>query len=150
MKGYWNAPEAAAATFVDGWLKTGDIGIADTKGNMQLVDRLKDIIISGGLNIWPLDIEAVISDMPGVTEVAVIGTKDERFGETPMAIIYGDRPLEISAIIDLCNARLSDYKVPRYVVIESQPLPRLATGKISKRELKAKYANASETLPRVR
>jgi fatty-acyl-CoA synthase len=131
-------------------LKTGDIAVADAAGNLTVVDRLKDIIISGGLNIWPLDIEAVISEVPGVAEVAVIAAKDEKFGETPMAIIHANRPIVVADVIAMCNKRLSDYKVPRYVVIEPEPLPRLATGKISKRELKAKYSNASQTLPRVR
>jgi fatty-acyl-CoA synthase len=151
MKGYWNAPAATAATFAaDGWLKTGDVAIADAAGNLTVVDRLKDIIISGGLNIWPLDIETVISGCPGVAEVAVIGAKDEKFGETPLAIIYANGPLEVSDVINRCNQQLSDYKVPRYVVIEKEPLPRLATGKLSKRELKVKYANAADTLRRVR
>jgi fatty-acyl-CoA synthase len=150
MKGYWNAPQATADAFVDGWLRTGDIGVADAAGNMTVVDRLKDIIISGGLNIWPLDIEAVINEIPGVTEVAVIAAQDDRFGETPLAIIHASKPIAVADIISFCNQRLSDYKVPRYVVIEPEPLPRLATGKISKRALKQKYADAPATLPRVR
>jgi fatty-acyl-CoA synthase len=81
-------------------------------------------------------------------EVAVIAAKDDRFGETPLAIIHANKPIAVADIISFCNQRLSDYKVPRYVVIVPEPLPRLATGKISKRELKQKYANA--ILPRVR
>lgn len=149
MKGYWNAPEATAAAFSDGWLRTGDVAIADEHGNMTIVDRLKDIIISGGLNIWPLDIEAVIGEMDGVSEVAVIGTADERFGETVMAVVCAEG-VAAADLVSFCNARLSDYKVPRYVVIQSEPLPRLATGKIAKRELKALYANAAATLEKVR
>ena len=148
--GYWNNPEATKAAFFGDWLRSGDVGFMDEKGNMQLVDRLKDIIISGGLNIWPLDIEAVISELDGIEEVAVIGARDEKFGETPLAIVYTSRPLRPIDIIEHCNLRLSNYKVPRYVVFEDNPLPRLATGKISKRDLKEKYQNAHLTLERVR
>lgn len=151
MVGYWDDPEATAATIVEGgWLRTGDIGRVDDRGNLTLVDRLKDMIISGGLNIWPIDIEGAIAEYPGVEEVAVIAARDERFGETPMAIIYASKPLDPAEIVAHCNARMADYKVPRYITIEAEPLPRLATGKIAKRELKARYADAHERLPRVR
>ena len=150
MVGYWNNPQATKDAFFGDWLRSGDIGIMDEKGNMQLVDRLKDIIISGGLNIWPLDIEAVINEIDGITEVAVIGAIDEKFGETPMAIVHASRALTAKDIIEHCNARLANYKVPRYVVLRDEPLPRLATGKISKRDLKQTYKDAHLTLERVR
>ena len=76
--------------------------------------------------------------------------QDERFGETPMAIIHASRAIDPAEIVAWCDARMADYKVPRYIVLEPQPLPRLATGKLAKRELKDRYANAAETLPRVR
>lgn len=150
MVGYWNNPEATRNAFFGEWLRSGDIGVMDEKGNMQLVDRLKDIIISGGLNIWPLDIEAVINEIDGVTEVAVIGATDEKFGETPMAIVHASRAITAAEIVDHCNARLADYKVPRYVVVQEEPLPRLATGKISKRDLRQSYKDAHRVLDRVR
>ena len=150
MAGYWNDPEATAAAFSHGWLRTGDIGKVDEHGNLTLVDRLKDMIISGGLNIWPIDIENVIAEIDGVIDVAVIGAQDERFGETPMAIIHASRKIDPDEIVSWCDARMADYKVPRYIVMEHNPLPRLATGKLAKRELKDRYANAAETLPRVR
>ena len=150
MKGYWNAPEATAATLKDGWLRTGDVAVMDEAGNMAIVDRLKDMIISGGLNIWPLDIEAAIGAMPEVVEVAVIGTKDERFGETVLAIVRSDTDLAPAAVVEWCNTRLADYKVPRYVVIQREPLPRLATGKLNKRDLKCEYADAAQRLEKVR
>ena len=150
MAGYWGDPATTAETFVDGWLRTGDIGKVDERGNLTLVDRLKDMIISGGLNIWPIDIENTIAEIDGVLEVAVIAARDDRFGETPMAIIHAARPIEASEIVAYCDARMADYKVPRYIVVEPQPLPRLATGKLAKCELKARYADAAATLPRVR
>jgi fatty-acyl-CoA synthase len=122
----------------------------DEKGNMQLVDRVKDIIISGGLNIWPLDIEAVIGEMEAIAEVAVIGVPDDRFGETPMAIVHPHRPITEAEIVAHCNARLADYKVPRFVLISDAPLPRLATGKISKRDLRQTCRDAHLRLERVR
>lgn len=150
MVGYWNAPEVTAQTLADGWLRTGDIGMVDEAGNITLVDRMKDMIISGGLNIWPIDIENVIQEIDGVVEVAVIAAKDERFGETPIAIIHADRTLRPEDVVSYCNSRLGDYKVPRYIVFEPEPLPRLATGKLSKRELKARYVDAAATLTKVR
>ena len=150
MAGYWGDPETTAATIVDGWLRTGDIGKVDERGNLTFVDRLKDMIISGGLNIWPIDIENTIAEIDGIEEVAVIGAVDARFGETPMAIIRASRPIEPAEIIAYCNARMADYKVPRYIAFEDQPLPRLATGKLAKRELKERFADAASHLPRVR
>ena len=150
MQGYWNNPEATAQTLVKGWLRTGDIGKLDAEGNITLVDRLKDMIISGGLNIWPMDIENVISQIDGVIEVAVIAAKDQRFGETPLAIIHASQALSNESVIAHCNSHLADYKVPRYLVFEDQPLPRLATGKIAKRLLKERYEDAAERLQRVR
>ena len=148
--GYWNNPQATAEAFVDGWLRTGDIGMKDEDGNITVVDRLKDIIISGGLNIASLDIENVINQLDGVTEVAVIAAADDKFGETPMAIIHASRPLAVAEVIAHCNAHLANYKVPRYVVFEAEPLPRLATGKIAKKALKDRYRHANERLERVR
>ena len=108
------------------------------------------MIISGGLNIWPIDIENTIAEIDGVIEVAVIAARDERFGETPLAIVHASREIEPAEIITHCDARMADYKVPRYIVMADVPLPRLATGKIAKRELKERYSDAALTLPRVR
>ena len=150
MVGYWNDPEATAKTLVDGWLHTGDLGVMDETGLLTFVDRLKDIIISGGLNISAAEVERCVSEFAGVEEVAVIAAKDERFGETPLAVVYSPAPIEVPQLIAHCNRLLSDYKVPRYVAIESEPLPRLATGKIAKPPLRTKYAQAHLHLPRVR
>ena len=85
-----------------------------------------------------------------MVEVAVIGAQYERFGETPMAIVYASRPIEPAEIVAYCNAQMADYKVPRYVAIEPEPLPRLATGKLAKKDLKERYKDAHLRLPRVR
>ncbi len=150
MVGYWDDPEATAKTLVDGWLHTGDLGVIDDGGLLTMLDRMKDIIISGGLNISAAEVERVISEYPGTDEVAVIAAQDARFGETPLAVIHSAAGIDVASLIEHCNRELSDYKVPRYVVLEQEPLPRIATGKIAKAELRTRYANAHLTLTRVR
>jgi fatty-acyl-CoA synthase len=149
--GYWNNPEATNNTFRDGWLRTGDIGVMDAVGNLTFVDRLKDIVISGGLNISSAEVERVIAEMEGVEEVAVIAAPDRDFGETPCAVVYaGQAQVAVQAIIEHCNRHLANYKVPRYVALETEPLPRLPSGKISKAALRLRYPDAGAVLPKVR
>ncbi|MGI5200229.1 class I adenylate-forming enzyme family protein [Spirillospora sp. CA-108201] len=150
MPGYWRNEEATRAAFADGWLRTGDIGRLDEQGYLTYVDRQKDMIISGGLNIAPLEIEQVIQSLPGVKEVAVISVPDAKFGETPAALIRTEAPLEIADVVAWCNERLADYKVPRYVVFVDSDLPRMASGKIAKRVLRAECATLPETTAKVR
>lgn len=150
MLGYWNNPQATADAIRDGWLYTGDIGTMDERGLITFVDRLKDIIISGGLNISAAEIERALMEFPGVLECAVIAAKDERFQETPLAVVYGAGTINVGDLIAHCNQRLADFKVPRYVAVRSEPLPRLATAKISKPALREEYADAHLTLPKVR
>ncbi|MFC8529917.1 class I adenylate-forming enzyme family protein [Nocardia sp. NPDC057227] len=150
MAGYWRDPEATAATIVDGWLRTGDLGTLDAEGDLTFVDRLKDLIISGGLNIAPAEVEAVVQTMPGVEEVAVISVPDEKFGETPAALVRAAAAITERDIVEYCAARLADYKVPRYVVLCAEPLPRMASGKIAKRELREAYTDVPERFSRVR
>jgi fatty-acyl-CoA synthase len=150
MVRYWDDPEATAKTLVDGWLHTGDLGVVDADGLLTMQDRLKDIIISGGINISAAELERVVSEHVGVLEVAVISAKDDKFGETPLAVVYGNEGLKALDIIAHCNIELSAFKVPRYVVIEAEPLPRLPTGKIAKPALRAKYANAHLELQKLR
>lgn len=149
--GYWNNEEATKEAFRDGWLHTGDLGVLDERGNLTFIDRIKDIIISGGLNISAMEVESVIAEVDGVQEVVVLSAKDDQFGETPLAVVHGDpKKLSIPAIIAHCNANLSNYKVPRYVAIEPEPLARLGSGKISKVPLREKYKDAPSFLPKVR
>jgi fatty-acyl-CoA synthase len=149
--GYWNNEAATKDAYRDGWLHTGDLGVLDERGNLTFIDRLKDIIISGGLNISAMEVESVIAEVEGVKEVVVLPAKDEQFGETPLAVVHGDAErISIPAIIAHCNDQLSNYKVPRYVAIEAEPLPRLASGKISKIPLREKYKDAPSFLTKVR
>lgn len=150
MVGYWNNPEATAETIKDGWIYSGDLGKVDEDGLLTFVDRKKDIIISGGLNIAAAEVERTVLAFPGVQECMVIAAKDSKFGETPLAVIYANSEIEVPRLIDFCNERLADYKVPRYIAIECEPLPRTATGKVHKPSMREKYHNASEVLPRVR
>jgi fatty-acyl-CoA synthase len=151
MVGYWNDPEATAKTLINGWLFTGDLGVIDENGLLTMLDRLKDIIISGGLNISAAEVERVVAEFPGVEEVAVIAAKDERFGETPLAVVYAPNGMDVPALVAHCSKHLSDFKCIRYVAVHAEPLPRVAAGsKISKPELRKQYADAHLTLTKVR
>lgn len=150
MVRYWEDPEATAATIVDGWVRTGDLGVLDEEGLLTMLDRIKDIIISGGLNISAAEVERVIAEYPGVHEVAVIAAHDDNFGETPLAIVHGLHPGHIPELLQHCTTHLSSYKVPRYMVCIPEPLPRLATGKIAKPLLREQFADAHLNLPRIR
>lgn len=148
--GYWQDPETTARAFADGWLRSGDLGSRDDQGRITFLDRLKDLIITGGINVSPAEIEAVISRIPGVEEVAVIAAADERFGETPAAIVSVTGDVDEAAIVAACSAQLADYKVPRYVVIRHEPLPRLPSGKLAKPAIRRQYADVPERYARVR
>ena len=146
MVRYWNNPEATAQTIVDGWLHSGDLGVIDERGYLRYVDRVKDLIISGGFNVSPSEVEAVIGAVPGVTEVAVIAVPDAQWGETPAAIIFsaGD-DVDDDAVLASARRELAVFKVPRYVVHADAPLPRMASGKVAKRELRERYADLPQT-----
>ena len=149
--GYWNNEAANREAFRDGWLHTGDLGVLDERGNLTFIDRIKDIIISGGLNISAIEVESINAEVAGVKEVVVLPAHDAQFGETPLAVVHADpATISIPAIIEHCNAHLSNYKVPRYVAIEPEPLPRLVSGKIAKRVLREKYKDAASFLSKVR
>ncbi|MBS9375039.1 class I adenylate-forming enzyme family protein [Rhodococcus sp. B50] len=148
--GYWNNETATSSAFRDGWFYTGDLGTADDAGRIRFVERSKDLIISGGINISPAEIEIAISDIDGVEEVAVISARDDKFGETPAAIITASRDLEVSEVVAHCERVLSNYKVPRFVVLRSSPLPRLASGKISKADIRDEYKDIADTYDKVR
>ncbi|MCF8571321.1 AMP-binding protein [Gordonia sp. HY002] len=141
--GYWRNPELTEETFGGGQLRTGDIGVRDTQGRIRVVGRTKDIIISGGINIYAAELERVISEMPAVAEVAVIGVSDTEFGETPAALIrtVDGEELTSSDVVEHCRSRLSSYKAPRYVEFLADPLPRTAGMKIRKGLLRSDYAD---------
>ncbi len=149
--GYWNDPETTAAAIYGGWLHSGDLGVCDDDGRVKFVDRKKDLIISGGINISPVELEAVIAKLAGVAEVAVIAVPDERFGETPAAIITpADDSVDEATVIAHCAEQLSDYKVPRYVVLRAEALPRLPSGKLDKVSIRAEYGDVPSRFAKVR
>lgn len=150
--GYWGDPETTAAAIRDGWLHSGDIGVSDAEGRITFVDRLKDLIISGGINISPVELETVIGKLPAVAEVAVIAVADERWGETPAAIItpLEGAGLDEATVIAHCQEQLSDYKVPRYVILRSVPLPRMPSGKIDKRTVREEYCDIADRFAKAR
>jgi fatty-acyl-CoA synthase len=142
MLGYWDDPETTARTIVDGWLRTGDLARIDEEGFVYIVDRAKDMLISGGLNVYPAEIESVLAGIPGVAECAVIGVPDPKWGETALALIVPlpGSSVDPQAVVDRCRECLADYKVPRRVLVRDEPLPRGMSGKILKRELREAYA----------
>ena len=136
MKGYWNRPDENAKTLVDGWLHTGDIAKMDEDGYVYIVDREKDLIIAGGYNIYPREVEEVIYENPKVSECAVIGVKDEHRGETVKAfIVKKDSSLTDAEIINFCKERLAVYKVPKIIEFRDE-LPLTLVGKVDKKALR--------------
>ncbi len=136
FKGYWNMPEATDAAFSSGWFHTGDLAYKDEDGYLFIVDRKKDMIICGGYNVYPREIEELILSHPEVLETAVIGVEDTEKGEIPKAFVVPKEAGNISEsdIIDYCKKHLAAYKAPRIVNILEE-LPKTSTGKILKREL---------------
>lgn len=150
--GYWNDPQTTAAAIRDGWLHSGDLGVCDDQGRITFIDRLKDLIISGGINISPVELEAAIAGLDGVQEVTVIAAPDARFGETPAAIVHvaPGHDMDEARVVAHCETVLADYKVPRYVVLRSDPLPRLPSGKVDKQTIRAQYRDIGERFARAR
>jgi long-chain acyl-CoA synthetase len=140
MKGYWAKPEATAETLRGGWLHTGDVGHLDRDGYLYITDRKKDMIISGGSNIYPRELEEVICTHAAVHEVAVIGVPDEKWGETvkAMVVLRPDRRATEAEIVEHCRRSLASYKKPASVEFLSE-LPKNAYGKVLKRELRERY-----------
>ncbi|GAT10473.1 long-chain-fatty-acid--CoA ligase [Mycolicibacterium novocastrense] len=139
MKGYHNKPEATAEAITDdGWFRTGDIGRIDDDGYIFVEDRLKDMIISGGENIYSIEVERVIAEHPAVTDVAVIGVPDEKWGEVVKAVVSVEDSVAPEDLIAWCRERLAAYKCPKTVDITDE-LPRNPTGKILKKELRKPY-----------
>lgn len=140
MSGYWNDLTRTAEVLRDGWIHGGDIGCWTESGRLKFVDRSKDIIVSGGINISPAEIEMVIGAIDGVEEVVVVGAADPRYTEAPAAIMRATGELSAEDVMAVCREQLADFKVPKHVLMIDQPLPRLAHGKIAKVEVRQQYA----------
>jgi acyl-CoA synthetase (AMP-forming)/AMP-acid ligase II len=139
FKEYWNRPDATRAAFHDGWFCTGDIGEIDDEGYLYIRDRLKDMIISGGENIYPAEIENVVISIPGVNEVAGSGLADDKWGEIACAIIVADDgQVSEKQVVEFCGTRLARYKMPKKVIFTDE-IPRTPAGKALKRVLRERY-----------
>ena len=146
MKGYWNRFDATAEAITHGgWFHSGDLGVLDEEGYLFLKDRMKDMIISGGENIYPAEVESVLIDHPSVSDVAVIGMPDAKWGETVIAVVVRAEGVDLSPqdVIDFANGRMARYKLPRRVVF-TDLLPRNPAGKVLKRELRDQFATPAE------
>ncbi|MBO0730490.1 MAG: AMP-binding protein, partial [Acidimicrobiaceae bacterium] len=139
--GYWNKPAETAAAFTDGWFHTGDLGYIDDDGLVFVVDRLKDVIIRSGENVYCAEVEAVLFDHPGVADVAVIGLPHPSWGEEVVAVVLPapNNPLTSADLQEHAAARLARFKVPTRVHFVDGELPRTATGKVLKRELRSQF-----------
>ncbi len=142
VRGYWNNPRATAETFVDGWLKTGDLAKMDEEGFVFIVDRAKDMLIRGGENIYCVEVENALYDHPAVMDAAVIGKAHHSLGEEPLAVVHLKPGASASAeeLRHFCAQKIAAFKVPVEVIFWPETLPRNANGKIVKKELKARLA----------
>ncbi|MET0234070.1 MAG: AMP-binding protein [Kibdelosporangium sp.] len=137
--GYYKRPDLTAESVLDGWLRTGDIGRLDDAGYLYVTDRAKDMIVSGGMNVFPAEVEAALVDLPGIAEIAVFGVPDERWGETVVAVaVTSDPGLDAAAVISAARHRLASYKKPTQVRF-TDALPRTASLKIDKPELRRRW-----------
>jgi len=140
IRGYWNRPDANAETFTDGWLRTGDVAYLDEEGFLFIVDRIKDLVIRGGENIGCGEVEAALLEHPLIQEASVYGVPDERLGEEVGATYYTARSIPEIELREFLGTRLAQFKVPRYLMVSKEPLPRTASGKILKRSLRDRAA----------
>ena len=145
IRGYWNRPDANAETFVDGWLRTGDVAYFDEDGFLFIVDRIKDLVIRGGENIGCGEVEAALLEHPLIQEASVYGLPDERLGEEVAATYHATESVNEVELRDFLQKRLARFKVPRYLTLSHDPLPRTASGKILKRSLREHAAGELET-----
>jgi len=147
MKGYWNKAEQTAAVLKGGGYWTGDLGYLDTEGYLFLVDRSKDMIVSGGENVYSTEVEDILYKFPGVLEAAVFGVPDQKWGEAVYAVVV-PRPdatdVTPEALIAFCREHIGGYKIPKGIDIQLEPLPKSGPGKVLKRELRAPFWAATD------
>jgi long-chain acyl-CoA synthetase len=147
MAGYWNKPEQTDAVLRDGWYATGDMGRMDEEGYLFLVDRAKDMIVTGGENVYSTEVEEVLFRHPAVREAAVFGVPDARWGEAVHAVVVprdGSHPPAEDELIAWCRESIAGYKVPKRVEVRAEPLPKSGAGKVLKRELRAPFWQGRE------
>jgi fatty-acyl-CoA synthase len=150
MKGYWRKPEMTEAAFVDGWYKTGDLVTMDADETITIVDRLKNMIISGGVKIYPAEIERALASIDCIQECGVFGASDVKWGQRAVAIIYASTPVDIDALRLEMRTLLGPLKTPRDIALSPKPLPKTVTNKISRHELPALYISLTGAEPPVK
>ena len=140
MQGYWNKPEETANAFLDGWYRTGDLGYRDGASNIFLVDRAKDMIVTGGENVYSVEVENALASHPAVDEVAVFGVPDAKWGEAVHAVVVvvQDSVTE-EELIEHCRRHIAGFKVPKSIDLRQAALPKSAAGKILKRDLREPF-----------
>jgi len=145
MQSYYNLPEETAKNLTDGWVHTGDAGLLDDDGYLYLKDRIKDMVVSGGENIYPVEVENAIASHPAVADVAVIGVPDDKFGEALLAFVVtrADQTITLDGMIEFCRDKIAGYKIPRQLELVTE-LPRNPSGKILKKELRKPYWHGVE------
>jgi fatty-acyl-CoA synthase len=141
MSGYYKDPAGTAAVMAGGWFHTGDMAVWDTEGYIHIVDRKKEIIVSGGENISSIEVERAVSAHPEVVECAVVAAPDPKWGEVPVAIVVRKQgsSLDEQQLLAFLEGRLGRFKMPRNVEFSGEPLPKTGTGKIRKLALREKY-----------
>jgi long-chain acyl-CoA synthetase len=141
MMGYWERPEETKRAIIDGWMHTGDIGFMDEDAYVYIVDRMKDMIVTGGENVYSAEVENCIAQHPAVAQCAVIGIPHARWGEAVHAVVMRKSGAAVSEteIIEFCRTRIAHYKRPLSVAIQDNPLPLSGAGKILKRELRKPF-----------
>jgi acyl-CoA synthetase (AMP-forming)/AMP-acid ligase II len=140
MQGYYNMPEETAQNLTDGWVHTGDAGYMDAEGYIYLKDRMKDMVVSGGENIYPVEVENALAHHEAIADVAVIGVPDDKFGEALLAfvVLQAGGELTLDEMIEFCRDKIAGYKIPRQLEIIGE-MPRNPSGKILKKELRKPY-----------
>lgn len=146
MSGYWQRPEATEATLRGGWMHTGDVGTIDERGYVYVTERRTDLIVSGGINVYPSEVERCIMQLPGVPECVVVGAPHERWGQTVVAVVIGSTNVHEADIVDHCRRQLASFKKPTRVLFVND-VPRTASLKVKRAELRALVASRLESSP---
>jgi acyl-CoA synthetase (AMP-forming)/AMP-acid ligase II len=144
MAGYWNKPAETAAALVDGWYRSGDLGYRDEDDYIFLVDRAKDMIVTGGENVYSTEVEDVLYRHPAVLEAAVFGVPDPMWGEAVHAVVVPRQPVDVDQLLTHCRAAIAAYKVPKRIDLRDEPLPKSGAGKVLKRELRDPFWSSAE------
>jgi long-chain acyl-CoA synthetase len=139
MRGYWNKPKQTAEVLQDGWYRSGDMGYMDEEGFVFLVDRARDMIISGGENVYCSEVEEVLYKHVAVLEAAVFGVPDEQWGEAVHAVVVPRTEVDATELIAFCRQHIAGYKIPKDISFSTKELPKSGPGKILKRELRAPF-----------